>query len=129
MQFLVICFYTKVLVCKFLTELSTFYAHSLIECCDKKKSGRKRPDCVELESVYPSETSPCSLIASIDLQPEQRKRPDLTALSFLLHTGHSIIRGNTEDAVCPPSEKKFIASSVEFLILKNCEKPRSWNTS
>ena len=67
----------------------------------------------------PRETSPRSLMARMDLQPEQRKRPDFVALSFLLHTGQSIIRGKTEVVVVLPSEKKETASSVEFLILKN----------
>ena len=47
-------FYTKVPEYKFLTELSTFFAHPSTgsgTAVHKKKSGRKRPDCFGAEGL------------------------------------------------------------------------------
>ena len=64
-------------------------------------------------------------MARMVLHSEQRKRPGLAALSFLLHMGQENILGNTEAvAVWSPAWKKAVASSRLSLILKNWEKPR-----
>lgn len=91
----------------------------------KSFTQKKRPSKIEglfyiFCSDYPNETSPASLIAMIERQPEHLNLPDFMALNFLLHTGHEIIRGNTELSEAPaPLEKYAIASSAVFLILKN----------
>ena len=59
------------------------------------------------------------------MHSEQRNRPGLAALSFLLQIGQERkILGNTEAvAVWSPAWKKAVASSRLSLILKNWEKP------
>lgn len=59
-------------------------------------------------------------MAIIERQPEQRKRPDLVALNFLLQTGQLMTSGKTELSEEPPPVVKYeTASSAVLLILKN----------
>ena len=115
-----------------ISELSTIYPHTNLfhkKCVSRLKIKtvvcnpegiNHRLDKRLISIVYPRETSPFSLIARIERQPEQRKRPDFVARSFLLHTRQEITSGNTEEPiVVEPLLKKAIASSAVLLILKN----------
>ena len=51
------------------------------------------------------------------------------ALSFRWQTGQAKILGKRELVCVEPLLKKETASSVEFLMLKNWEKPNNWKTS
>ena len=83
-----------------------------------------------MRAAQPRSTCPALSIARMVLHSEQRKRPALEALSFLLQMGHLKILGNGPAwGPSPFWAKKETASSRFSLMLKNWEKPRSWKTS
>ena len=59
-----------------------------------------------------------SLIAIMDLHPEHLNLPALVERKRFLQTGHVITSGKTDAKSGLSCEKKAIASSNEFLILK-----------
>ena len=59
----------------------------------------------------------------MDLHSEQRKRPAFVARNFFVQTGQAKIFGKRVLMMGAPALKKLTASSIESLILKNCEKP------
>ena len=68
-------------------------------------------------------------MAKIVLHSEHLNRPDFVAFKRLEQTGQEKIFGKTSSSTIVSCLKNWIASSVESLILKNCEKPKSWKTS